>query len=417
MKKQEIQNWKKRVYARTGGRGKGLEFLFAPIDRKADLHVHSDISDGIKSIEQIGNDAAEKGLQVLAITDHDTIKGPLMIANGQASLGKYRGKFVNGVEITSRLGNSRVEVLVYDFDVREAEKKIDNFEFPFLNRKFKIKRNVNNVLKRVEVVNRLGFAEKPLTINDFLGVELKNDDGMIDLKFFSELGLDAERDLNFSDKDFKQAVEYNGKTYAVNFDNFNLKMFQYIMNTEKGRNFVAGYKNASGEPITKFADFNRCVLQVDGNEFQIDDAEAWPTVDEVCRFAKETGGVALLAHAFSYGEKQGTPDQLVSGAIKAGVDGLETMHGFNTALQVEAIYNLCKDASLMISMGSDSHGYEKTRTGRDYSIGTAPGYEGAGALPDYIHETKLSTKTLHDIGEGLHRKKEEVSFDDGAFGK
>ena len=70
----------------------------------------------------------------------------------------------------------------------------------------------------------------------------------------------------------------------------------------------------------------------------------------------------------------------------------------------------------MISMGSDSHGYEKTRTGRDYSIGTAPGYEGAGALPDYIHETQLSTKTLHDMGEGLHRKKDESAFEDGSFG-
>ena len=38
----------------------------------ADLHVHTAYSDGIHSIEETIKLAKEKGIKVIAITDHDT---------------------------------------------------------------------------------------------------------------------------------------------------------------------------------------------------------------------------------------------------------------------------------------------------------------------------------------------------------
>ena len=39
----------------------------------ADLHVHTDYSDGIHSIEETLDFALEQGIKTIAITDHDTV--------------------------------------------------------------------------------------------------------------------------------------------------------------------------------------------------------------------------------------------------------------------------------------------------------------------------------------------------------
>ena len=42
---------------------------------KADLHLHTDFSDGLHSPRQVVQSASKAGLQVIAITDHDTLEG------------------------------------------------------------------------------------------------------------------------------------------------------------------------------------------------------------------------------------------------------------------------------------------------------------------------------------------------------
>ncbi len=44
---------------------------------KADLHIHSNYSDGKSSIREILNVAIERRLDVISITDHDTVEGSL----------------------------------------------------------------------------------------------------------------------------------------------------------------------------------------------------------------------------------------------------------------------------------------------------------------------------------------------------
>lgn len=41
--------------------------------RKADLHMHSTVSDGSFTIPELITRAKEKGLDAIAITDHDTL--------------------------------------------------------------------------------------------------------------------------------------------------------------------------------------------------------------------------------------------------------------------------------------------------------------------------------------------------------
>ena len=391
---------------KTHGRGTGLSDMFGSKFSTIDLHVHSSVSDGKKDFTQIGNAATENKLDVLAIVDHDTIKGQIELFEGKRNLGNYRGKFVNGVEITSMLGDRRIEVLVYDYDVFKAKKLIDDFKFPFLNRKFKIKRNAQCLQERLDVINENGYHSKKLTLNDFIGLEINGEEKP---KMFSELGLDVKKDLDFEQDDFKQQVTIDGKEYNVNFDDFNSKLYNYLCQDEKGKEFLASLKTPEGKAIEKFADFNRGVIQAKGSVLEVDDSGYWPTVEQVCTFAKESGGVAILAHPFGYNKAQGQPGDIVKDAVAAGVDGIEVWHGFNKAKQVEKLYNYCKRNNLLITMGSDSHGYEKTSKGVAYPIGSAPGYEGEEPDKDeLVHETKLTIENLRSIAGEYNKKLESA---------
>jgi len=62
-----------------------------------DLHSHSTVSDGLLSPADLVRHAAEKGVKVLALTDHDDIDGLPAAAIAAASHGL---QFINGVEIS-----------------------------------------------------------------------------------------------------------------------------------------------------------------------------------------------------------------------------------------------------------------------------------------------------------------------------
>lgn len=63
-----------------------------------DLHAHSTRSDGKESPTEVYQHAAAAGVNVLAMTDHDTVKGWVEAAEAAKSLGLG---FVPGIEVTS----------------------------------------------------------------------------------------------------------------------------------------------------------------------------------------------------------------------------------------------------------------------------------------------------------------------------
>ena len=62
-----------------------------------DLHCHSTVSDGMRSPQELVTYAAEQGIKVLALTDHDNLGG-LAIARQTAE--RYKMQFIDGVEIS-----------------------------------------------------------------------------------------------------------------------------------------------------------------------------------------------------------------------------------------------------------------------------------------------------------------------------
>lgn len=79
----------------------------------ADLHTHTTCSDGERSPAELVDAAAERGLRVLSVTDHDTIAG-LDAAREEA---EQRGLvFVSGIELSVTLEGDEIHLLAYNFD-------------------------------------------------------------------------------------------------------------------------------------------------------------------------------------------------------------------------------------------------------------------------------------------------------------
>ncbi len=71
---------------------------------RADLQLHSDLGDGLNSPEQILAAAETAGLDIIALTDHDDIRGSFLLRD-LAARRKSRVAVVTGIEVTTRAGH------------------------------------------------------------------------------------------------------------------------------------------------------------------------------------------------------------------------------------------------------------------------------------------------------------------------
>ena len=83
---------------------------------RADLHVHSTASDGTDPPAEVMRRAARAGLDVVALTDHDTVAGH---AEAQAAAGPVT--LLPGMELSCRLDGRSLHMLAYLFDADQPE--------------------------------------------------------------------------------------------------------------------------------------------------------------------------------------------------------------------------------------------------------------------------------------------------------
>jgi len=111
---------------------------------RSDLHIHSTVSDGSDTIAQIIETAKEKGLDAIAITEHDTLSHITQIP---ANTGI---QIIVGVEMSSiyRKTNTRAHVLGYNITKQEM---ITVLTQPLL------KARNNNSEKQADILIKKGF--------------------------------------------------------------------------------------------------------------------------------------------------------------------------------------------------------------------------------------------------------------------
>jgi len=86
-------------------------------DVVADLHTHTHFSDGTHAPVDLVRRAADAGLGVLAVTDHDTVAG---VAEAREAARRHNLQLIAGVELSVSVAETEVHLLGYGFDVTDS---------------------------------------------------------------------------------------------------------------------------------------------------------------------------------------------------------------------------------------------------------------------------------------------------------
>ena len=84
---------------------------------KADLHIHSNNSDGSDTVPELAEKIKNSGLDIFALTDHDTVEG----AKEMDKFVPKNVKYVRGVELTCLCGSIKCHILGYGVDINNSE--------------------------------------------------------------------------------------------------------------------------------------------------------------------------------------------------------------------------------------------------------------------------------------------------------
>ena len=85
--------------------------IFNP--QKIDMHMHSTVSDGSDTPLEILNHVRELGLELFSLTDHDAIKGSILI---ESYLKEDDPKFLRGIEFSCKDEGGQYHILGYGYD-------------------------------------------------------------------------------------------------------------------------------------------------------------------------------------------------------------------------------------------------------------------------------------------------------------
>lgn len=267
---------------------------------KIDLHMHSLYSDDGEFFPEYMIELGEKeGLEVMALTDHDSVKG----VDEMIKYGKERGiKVISGVEIDCVYKGINLHMLGYGIDYKrkeffEIEEEI--FQKEMAIAKIKIKKLKDNTDLIIDEEKIFEIAGGKIVTGEIIGEvvlgEKKNRDNPLLKEYFNNR---AKSDMPF-----------------VHFywDFFSQGKIAYV-------------------PI----------------EFR--------PMTEIIKLIKESGGVAVLAHP---GNNFKNNLEIVDNIIEEGIDGIEVFSTYHSPEEIEYFYNRAEKNNLLMTFGSDFHGKNK----------------------------------------------------------
>lgn len=91
------------------------------MNKKIDLHIHTNISDGILTPKEVIDEAAKNNVSVIAIADHDTVEA---YNDELYQYAKSKNvQIINAVEISTKISKAGIHVLGYNLDIENKELK------------------------------------------------------------------------------------------------------------------------------------------------------------------------------------------------------------------------------------------------------------------------------------------------------
>lgn len=271
-----------------------------------DLHMHTVRSDGKRTVQQTLEKAEEQGLKVISITDHESCKGYEDLKN-KGIREKFSGKIIPGVEIKCIYQGRVIDVLGYDITPEKMQLWIS-------------KTYADKTHDKLE--------EKYLRKH---------------CQTFVKLG------VNFP--------KYEDIEWDKNHDWANLVAYRELKSNPENENIVPK------EMWESFQNFRHLFCYNKNSEFYIDKTDDYVSVEEGIKAIHDCGGKAFVAHVFIYNwaeDKEQFIDDLIS---NYEFDGMECYYSKFTKEQIKYIEKVCRENNLLLSGGSDSHGWTDIEIG------------------------------------------------------
>lgn len=261
-----------------------------------DLHTHTNYSDGTWNLKKLLEEAEKMNIEVLSITDHDTVNSYKELENINVK-DIFKGKIIPGIEFSTVFDGVMFHLLAYNFDYKKLNKFIcENYEDkkPDLNKEF------NCMIESCKKNNiRIGK------------LEYKTDKGWpIDV------------------------------------------IFPEIKKYEENRKY---FKEDEWNDIDVF--YNSCVTNKKFPVF-VDFSIHYPKANIVVNAVRNAGGKLFVAHVFKY-HLEDTISFLDVLKQKDIIDGVEVYHSSFSEEQIKILKEYCQNNNLLISGGSDCHGEKK----------------------------------------------------------
>jgi len=283
-----------------------MSYLFKKktIIKYADLHLHTDQSDGKMTPEKVVSESNCIGLSAIAITDHDMLDGiePAILAGK-----KYGVEIIPGLELSAKYANEEIHILGYFIDWKN--KKLQNRLHEFRESRY------NRALK---IMNKLRDMGVQIELNDIIN---------------------------------QTESSYIGRPHLA---------AALVKN---------GYADSISEAFYRFLG-NYAPAYVPKEVFSPSEA-----IDMII----DAGGIPILAHPGMV--KVNILDEL----IENGLMGIEAFHPYHTVELMDYYSRIAKDKNLLVTGGSDFHGFENNKK----ALGTV-------RLP-YIYVEKLRSALNENI--------------------
>lgn len=263
-----------------------------------DLHMHTTYSDGTDNLEMLLKNAENKKLEIISITDHDSVDAYYELEKNSELRKLYSGEIIVGTELRTFYGNVPIEILAYGIDYKKLRiHKVDT--------------------EKMQKVN----------LNKFKNVA-------------NELGL-----------------KYDDKNTYIDIKDATKRWASQVMGTE-----LLKYKENEEiiKSIGEFVptSFYRVHQSNENSPFFINENESFIDINETISRIHEAGGLAFLAHGYVYPfkDKDAVIEEILS---TTEIDGIESIHTLFSEEQRKNAINLCKKYNKFMSGGTDYHAKNK----------------------------------------------------------
>lgn len=265
-----------------------------------DLHMHSLYSDdGEFSPSELVRKCKDKGIRIMAIADHNSVRG----VHEAKEVAKTHGiQYITGIEIDCTYKAINLHILGYGIDTTGED--FIKIEENVIQQELKSSR------KKLELTNQLGFNIHQEDLDKL------SSNGIYTGEMFAEVLLN---DVRYRENELLKPYRREG----IRSDN------PYV-------NFYWDY----------YAKDKPCYTEI-----------IYPTLEETLGLIKKNGGVAVLAHP---GQNLKGHYEVFDELVTKGIQGVEVFSNYHDEETIRFFLDKGKSSHLLITCGSDYHGKTKS---------------------------------------------------------